>query len=508
MLHTPASSVDRPREEQEHAAARSIPPSTGAPARPSRPRPSSWPTSPPTTPPARPRTPWRSSTATRPRSAYGQVVGWSELPTAGNELHHFGWNACSSALCHQGHGDHGQPLERRYLIVPGLRSSRTYVLDTKPDPRNPKVVRDHRGRGAGRQGRLLPPPHRPLRPRRHLHVEPGRGQRQRRPRRGRPAGPRHLRRDRRLGARPRRPVLRLRRLVAPEPRHRHHLRVGHPVDDRERPQPRGPAGPQVRPPPQLLDACRSASSPSASTWATSTRWCWRSARPTTRPRPGGSSAWSSASRTSRGRSGPVAPRRRPLGGQQGHHHPGRAGRPRPAAAGPQAVRGGAPADQRHRPVGGRPLAVRVVLGHRRAQAVRRQRPRPTRARPARSAWAASSAASPTPPRPTSRWPAAPRWSRSAGTAGGCTSPTRCTGPGTTSSTPTGSGPGWPSWTPTSTAGGLTADPGFFPNGGRLPRPAGPPDPPPGRRRLQRLLLLHPLTRTRRQEDAPSGPPRR
>ena len=58
-------------------------------------------------------------------SDYGRVVGWSELPTAGNELHHFGWNACSSALCHQGHGDHGQPLERRYLIVPGIRSSRT-----------------------------------------------------------------------------------------------------------------------------------------------------------------------------------------------------------------------------------------------------------------------------------------------------------------------------------------------------------------------------------------------
>jgi selenium-binding protein 1 len=73
---------------------------------------------------------------------YGRVVGWAELPTAGNELHHFGWNACSSALCHQGHGDHGQPLERRYLIVPGLRSSRTYVLDTKHDPRTPKVVRE------------------------------------------------------------------------------------------------------------------------------------------------------------------------------------------------------------------------------------------------------------------------------------------------------------------------------------------------------------------------------
>jgi methanethiol oxidase len=74
-------------------------------------------------------------------STYSSVVGWAELPTAGNELHHFGWNACSSALCHEGHeGHHGQPLERRYLLVPGIRSSTTYVLDTKPDPRQPKVI--------------------------------------------------------------------------------------------------------------------------------------------------------------------------------------------------------------------------------------------------------------------------------------------------------------------------------------------------------------------------------
>jgi selenium-binding protein 1 len=71
-------------------------------------------------------------------STYGQVVGWTELPTAGNELHHFGWNACSSALCHEGHDG---ALERRYLIVPGLRSSRTHILDTGPDPKQPKVVR-------------------------------------------------------------------------------------------------------------------------------------------------------------------------------------------------------------------------------------------------------------------------------------------------------------------------------------------------------------------------------
>jgi selenium-binding protein 1 len=70
---------------------------------------------------------------------YGRVVGWSDLPTGGNELHHFGWNACSSALCHEGHAGH---LERRYLIVPGLRSSRTYVMDTQPDPRSPRVVRE------------------------------------------------------------------------------------------------------------------------------------------------------------------------------------------------------------------------------------------------------------------------------------------------------------------------------------------------------------------------------
>src|ERR1700758_2775836 len=54
-------------------------------------------------------------------STYSSVVGWAELPTAGNELHHFGWNACSSALCHDGHGghtgNHGAPPERSYLVV-------------------------------------------------------------------------------------------------------------------------------------------------------------------------------------------------------------------------------------------------------------------------------------------------------------------------------------------------------------------------------------------------------
>ncbi|MFF3666741.1 selenium-binding protein SBP56-related protein [Microtetraspora malaysiensis] len=60
--------------------------------------------------------------------AYGTVVGWTDLPYTGDELHHFGWNACSSALCPNAPHPH---VERRYLIVPGLRSSRIYVYDTK-----------------------------------------------------------------------------------------------------------------------------------------------------------------------------------------------------------------------------------------------------------------------------------------------------------------------------------------------------------------------------------------
>jgi selenium-binding protein 1 len=70
---------------------------------------------------------------------YGQVVGWTDLPHTGDELHHFGWNACSSALCPTAPHPH---VERRYLIVPGLRSSRIYVLDTKEDPRAPKLVKE------------------------------------------------------------------------------------------------------------------------------------------------------------------------------------------------------------------------------------------------------------------------------------------------------------------------------------------------------------------------------
>src|ERR1700752_559501 len=70
--------------------------------------------------------------------SYGNVVGRLYLPDIGDELHHFGWNACSAALCPYAPHPH---LERRYLVVPGLRSSRIHILDTKPDPRSPKIVK-------------------------------------------------------------------------------------------------------------------------------------------------------------------------------------------------------------------------------------------------------------------------------------------------------------------------------------------------------------------------------
>src|SRR5882762_5421549 len=71
-------------------------------------------------------------------STYGQRVGEVRMPEFGDELHHFGWNACSSALCPYAPHPH---MERRYLVVPGIRSSRIHIIDIKPDPRKPKIVK-------------------------------------------------------------------------------------------------------------------------------------------------------------------------------------------------------------------------------------------------------------------------------------------------------------------------------------------------------------------------------
>ena len=60
----------------------------------------------------------------------GSIVHETPMPGVGDELHHFGWNRCSSAC-------HGP--DRSHLIVPGFRSSRIHVLNVTDDPRRPRI---------------------------------------------------------------------------------------------------------------------------------------------------------------------------------------------------------------------------------------------------------------------------------------------------------------------------------------------------------------------------------
>ena len=62
---------------------------------------------------------------------YCSVVARTEMPQIGDELHHSGWNACSS--CHD-----DESKTRKYLLMPGVRSSNINVIDTS-DPGNPTL---------------------------------------------------------------------------------------------------------------------------------------------------------------------------------------------------------------------------------------------------------------------------------------------------------------------------------------------------------------------------------
>ncbi len=63
---------------------------------------------------------------------YSEIVHRTAMPNVGDELHHFGFNACSSAC--------QSSLRRDTLIVPGFRSSRIHILDIS-DPRRPEVTK-------------------------------------------------------------------------------------------------------------------------------------------------------------------------------------------------------------------------------------------------------------------------------------------------------------------------------------------------------------------------------
>lgn len=56
-------------------------------------------------------------------STYQQVISRLQMPNLKDELHHFGWNACSS--CHN-----DSDKRRRFIVLGGFKSSRLYIVDT------------------------------------------------------------------------------------------------------------------------------------------------------------------------------------------------------------------------------------------------------------------------------------------------------------------------------------------------------------------------------------------
>ncbi|HLW67697.1 MAG TPA: selenium-binding family protein [Gemmataceae bacterium] len=62
---------------------------------------------------------------------YSKIIHRLPMLHVGDELHHFGWNACASC--------HGMRA-RRYLIIPGLVSGRIHIVDTEK-PAEPKLIK-------------------------------------------------------------------------------------------------------------------------------------------------------------------------------------------------------------------------------------------------------------------------------------------------------------------------------------------------------------------------------
>ncbi|KAG8197127.1 hypothetical protein JTE90_011290 [Oedothorax gibbosus] len=64
-------------------------------------------------------------------STYSKIIHKLEVPNLGDELHHTGWNACSSCRdC---------TVRRSKLIVPAINSDRIYIVDVATNPRAPSI---------------------------------------------------------------------------------------------------------------------------------------------------------------------------------------------------------------------------------------------------------------------------------------------------------------------------------------------------------------------------------
>ena len=78
---------------------------------------------------------------------YSQVVARFDMPVVGDELHHYGWNACASC-----YGER----PRRFLVVPGLASGNIYFIDAA-DPKKLKLHKKISGKEIARKTNLSTP---------------------------------------------------------------------------------------------------------------------------------------------------------------------------------------------------------------------------------------------------------------------------------------------------------------------------------------------------------------
>ncbi|KAL3160862.1 Methanethiol oxidase [Trebouxia sp. C0009 RCD-2024] len=67
-------------------------------------------------------------------STYSQVIHRLPMTHKNDELHHSGWNACSS--CHD-----DSSRTRSLLILPAVGSGRIYAVDTATDPKAPRIAK-------------------------------------------------------------------------------------------------------------------------------------------------------------------------------------------------------------------------------------------------------------------------------------------------------------------------------------------------------------------------------
>ena len=273
------------------------------------------------------------------------------MPNVGDELHHFGWNRCSSAC-------HGP--DRSHLIVPGFRSSRIHVVNVADDPRRAAAREGDRARRDRARDGPDPPAHRPLHARRqHRHQHARRRRRQRRLRlRG--ARREDVRDQGPVGERRPAPAAQLRLLVPAAPERARLVGVRRAQRLRGRVRPRGRRRRALRQPPALLEPERAPRRADAR----ARRGRARAARDPLAARP----RRRRGLRRRRAVEHDVAlpPRQRLLQRRQGDRRRGR-------RAGGLAVPGPR-ADHRPRRLDGRPLPVLLELAARRPAPVRHLRP--------------------------------------------------------------------------------------------------------------------------------------